>query len=215
MNSYSDEHRSRIEGGKAYNSIACLVNVQNAFKASCIDTSKADGPTSSHTPPCEKSALYDPGTCSTSSTFKMRWNSRRPDLLIDTTCLLFGAIAGPPIQWVTIQSMHIGPLSLLDQKILQVLPISAKLVASLDSHQNVAMALMISTTCMSVALLCKTAAATTWSGRSAVSICFCLVLLIGAPVWNHIGGSAALFFPVFLPVATTIAASCGLLWQRH
>ena len=181
------------------------------FKPSLIDASKADGPTSSHTPPC---ALYDPGAYSTSSTFKMRWNSRRPDLLLDTACLLFGAIAGPPIQWATIQSMHIEPPSLLDQKMLQVLPISAKLVASLESHENVAMALMVSTTSLSVALLCKTAATTTKSGGSAVFICFCLALWIGASVWNHMGGSAALFFPVFLPVATTIAASSGLLWPR-
>ena len=184
------------------------------FKASCIDASKTDGPTSSHTPPCEKSALYDPGAYSTSSTFKMRWDSRRHDLLIDTACLLFGAIAGPPIQWVTLRSMDVAPLSILDQNILQLLPISAKLVASLESHQNVAMALMVSTTCMSVALLCKAAATTTGSGRSAVSICFCLALLIGASVWNHIGGSAALFFPVFLPIATSITVSSGLLWQR-
>ena len=172
-------------------------------------------PSPPHTPSCDKSALYDLGAYSTSSTFKMRWNSCRPDLLIDTACLLFGATAGLPIQWVTLRSMHIGPLSLLDQKILQVLPISAKLVASLESHQNVAMALMFSSTSMSVALLCKVAATTTGSGRSAVFICFWLAMVIGASVWNIIGGSAAEFFPVFLPVATTIGAISGLLCQRR
>ena len=196
-----------------------------------------------HTQPCIKLHSYNHGACPTSSTFKMRWNSYRPDMLIDITCLLFGAIAGPPIQWVTLRSMHIGSNSLLDEKILQVLPVSAKLVAArsmhigsnslldekifqvlpvsaklvaaLESHQNVAMALMFSSTSMSIALLCKVAATTTGSGRSAVFICFWLAMVFGALAWNIIGGSAAEFFPVFMPVATTIGAGSGLLWQHR
>ena len=186
--------------------------IQESHKVS-IKEKTLQTPSPPHTPPCNKSGLYDLGACSTSNTFKMRWDSRRPDLLIDTICLLFGAIAGPPIQWVTLRSMHIGSNSLLDQTILQVLPISAKLVASLESHQNVAMALMFSSTSMSVALLCKTAATTTGSGRSAVFICFWLAMVLGASAWNILGGSAAEFFPVFLPVATTIGAISGLLWR--
>ncbi|KAK0513499.1 hypothetical protein JMJ35_004485 [Cladonia borealis] len=180
-----------------------------------IEEKTLQTPRPPHTLHCNKSGLYELGACSTSSTFKMRWDSRRPDLLIDTACLLFGAIAGPPIQWVTLRSMHIGSNSVLDQKILQVLPISAKLVASLESHQNAAMALMFSSTSMSVALLCKVAATTTGNGRSAVFICFWLAMVLGASVWNTIGGSAAEFFPVFLPVATTIGATYGLLCQRR
>ncbi len=168
-----------------------------------------------HPQPCIKLKSYDHGACPTSSTFKMRWNSYRPDMLIDITCLLFGVIAGPPIQWVTLRSMHIGSNSLLDEKILQVLPVSAKLVAALESHQNVAMALMFSSTSMSIALLCKVAATTTGSGRSAVFLCFWLAMVLGASAWNIIGGSAAEFFPVFMPVATTIGAGSGLLWQRR
>ena len=158
-----------------------------------------------HTQPCKKVHLLDCGLTSR--------DSYRPNLLIDTACLFFGAIAGPPIQWVTLRSMHSGSNSLLDQKILQVLPFSAKLVAALESHQTIAMALMFASTSMSVALLCKVAATTAGSARSAVFICFWLAMVIGASAWNTLGGSAAEFFPVFLPVATTVGAISGLLWR--
>ncbi len=187
---------------------------QEAYSVS-IKESTLQKPGLTHTHPCIISELYDLGAYSTSSTFNVGWNSYRHDLLIDTACLLFGAIAGPPIQWVTLQSMHIGSNSLLDQKILQALPVSAKLVAALEPHQNIAIALMFSSTSMSVALLCKVAATTTGSGRSAVFICFWLAMVLGACAWNIIGGSAAEFFPVFMPVATTIGSSFGLYWQRR
>lgn len=170
-------------------------------------------PSAPHTSHGNKSDLYDLGAYSSSSTLKRRWNSRRPDLLIDTACILFGALTGPPIQWVTLRAMHNETASLLDQKILQVLPISAKLVASLESHQNVAMALMLSSTSMNVALLGKAAATATGNGRSAVLLCFCLAMVIGGSAWNTIGGSAAEFFPIFFPVATTVGAISGLLWR--
>ena len=169
-----------------------------------INEKTSQTPGLTHTQPSNKLKIY---------TSKMRCHDWRLDPLIDTTCLFFGAIAGPPIQWVTLQSMHIGSNSVLDQKILQVLPFSAKLVAALESHQTVAMALMFSSTSMSVALLCKVAAKTTGSARSAVFICFWLAMVIGASAWNTIGGSAAEFFPVFLPVATTVGAISGLLWR--
>jgi hypothetical protein len=134
-------------------------------------------------------------------------------VLLEVVVLATGAIAGPPVQWVLLQSLHLEPPSRLDQRIVSSLSSITTLIRALDHDRFGTLLMMFSSMAMTVVCLVKGATRTNGNARSVVYIVCFFAIVSGGIVWTTVGGSAVEFFWVFMPFALSVGVLLGFLWQ--
>lgn len=135
--------------------------------------------------------------------------------VFDNLCLLFGTLICPSLTWLSLRSLELEPASALDQKILGGLPLMATLINTLGHHRNIALVAVASSIATSTGATALPVWKSCMRGRSSAFVSCWLFIAVGSLLWSHMGGSIAGLFLVFMPFASGVGVTSGLLWHRR
>ena len=85
-------------------------------------------------------------------------------------------------------------------------------MTTLSRHHALALSMSLVSTSLTVLALFLPFSHISERCRSPVLVCCWMALVASGPLWTYIGGSAASFFLVSMPYATSVGISIGLLW---
>ena len=137
---------------------------------------------------------------------------------LEVSCLIITKIGFPPLQWLFLHSLRLEPFSLMDQRILNLVPTIAGTIEQLQTRPQVCMLSVLSISTMTVLALSIPILRSHYDSTSGNLIhhreLLGLIALVFAVLyWAYESGSPLDFFLIGMPLAFSVGISLGILCQ--